>query len=252
MECGSAKSRFLDSLLSAYKSMTKFLTDDQVTSLSQTDEILATDCQLSWSAETAALKCATAGDVFDLLTHSYRILTDLEAEIAFASPDVVLVFREWEDRACPHLEFRGFVFANQLTALSQYDFRFAYDDVLLNRDKILDGITQYFESAVRPRFVDNALFPNGQYVVDFVVIMREGAIEEVKVIEMNRFNITTGGSLFDWDEDGDVLFGRKPFEFRVVQRWAMKPKDFHYWMVPDFRDLRRHCYEVILDERNRE
>jgi hypothetical protein len=252
MECDTAKFRFFPSLLRAYKNLTQMLTYDHITPLLQSDEISATDCQLSWPAETHAVKYATTNDIFDLFVHSHRVRTDLENEIGFGSPDVVLVFREWEERVSPHLEFRGFVSDNQLNALSQYDFRFAYDDVLLNKDKILETIQRYSENAVRPRFRDNEFFPNGQYVVNFLVILNEGEIKETKVIEMNRFDVTTGGSLFAGDEDAEVLFGRTTFEFRVVQQWAMKPKAFHFWLTANSKDFRRQCFEAILDERPRE
>jgi hypothetical protein len=72
----------------------------------------------------------------------------------------------------------------------------------------------------------------------------------VKVIEMNRFNETTGGGLFDWDNDQDVLFGRKPFEFRVLEKPAMQPQHFQYWIARDFKDIRKVCRETILNERH--
>jgi hypothetical protein len=252
MESPISKARFFQSLLTNYRKLCASLKPGDIATLFQTETISVTDCQLSWAAEMEALKCASADDIFDLFAHSDRILKDLEAEIGFTSPDLVFVLREWEERASPHLEFRGFVTNNQLRAVSQYDFRFAYDDILKHKEQILEHIQRYFASRVQPRFDGNNLYEGGNYSVDFLVILGESGVQDIKVIEMNRFDVTTGGSLFDWDEDRDVLFGRKPFEFRVVQPWAMKPKDFHYWLVGDFAELKEQCHRAILTESTEE
>ena len=36
-----------------------------------------------------------------------------------------------------------------------------------------------------------------------------------RVIELNSFLTSTGGALFSWTADADVLHGRAPFEFRL-------------------------------------
>jgi hypothetical protein len=80
-------------------------------------------------------------------------------------------------------------------------------------------------------------------------------VSALKVIEMNRFNETTGGGLFDWDNDRDVLFGRKPFESRVSSpratgnaATAFSVLDRPGRFVQDFKDMRKLCRETILNE----
>lgn len=57
------------------------------------------------------------------------------------------------------------------------------------------------------------LFISTRYVVDFA-FLRDGSI---RVIELNPFSRATNAGLFDWEKDGDVLHGRKPFEARIVK-----------------------------------
>jgi hypothetical protein len=55
------------------------------------------------------------------------------------------------------------------------------------------------------------LLPVEDCVCDFVVCE-----DRVMVIELNLFGRTAGAALFSWDSDQQLLYGNRPFEFRVV------------------------------------
>lgn len=55
------------------------------------------------------------------------------------------------------------------------------------------------------------LLPVEDCVCDFVVCE-----DRVMVIELNLFGRTAGAALFSWDTDQQLLYGNRPFEFRVV------------------------------------
>ncbi len=55
------------------------------------------------------------------------------------------------------------------------------------------------------------LLPVEECVCDFVVCE-----DRVMVIELNLFGRTAGAALFSWDTDQQLLYGNRPFEFRVV------------------------------------
>ena len=40
---------------------------------------------------------------------------------------------------------------------------------------------------------------------------------KVWVVEINPFGELAGACLFSWSKDRDVLMGKKPFEFRIVE-----------------------------------
>lgn len=128
----------------------------------------------------------------------------------------------------PQLEFRAFVHNNQLTAISQYDcilsllFLLSHFDIfaylsyypylVTNKAKIQKQILSFFINTLQP-----ALQSYGNYVVDFFVGEEEKEGESnVKVVELNSFESWTGGCLFSWTTDRDIILNG-PLEMRVVE-----------------------------------
>jgi hypothetical protein len=62
-----------------------------------------------------------------------------------------------------------------------------------------------------------SLLPVEDCVCDFVVC----GDDRVLVIELNLFGRTAGAALFSWDADQQLLYGNRPFEFRVVADAAL-------------------------------
>jgi hypothetical protein len=205
------------------------------------------ECELSVWAENEGMACTSARDIFDLFLNSERIRDDLIRELNFPEPKLVIVVREWDERIHPLYEFRGFVSKHKLRALTQYDTRWFVEEVFARKDEICESIVKYFNTQVCPRLSGKGSpFAKGKYCVDFAVIM--GKPIEVRVVELNQLSETTGLGLFDLDEDRDVLKGRDPFEFRILEEWPMSPSDVKCWLSGQYLEIRNKLRNEVYIE----
>jgi hypothetical protein len=194
-------------------------------------------------------------EIFDLLSHSERVLADL----ARGGTEFALALRQWEPRLQFHLEFRSFVCQNRLTAISQCENRAFYPDINENKGLILNAIRSCFEEKIRPAFECKGIFPNDSYVADFAILLskRDRRVNgaEAILVEINRFNQDAGAFLFHWTEDFEVLTGVRPFEFRMAspeqfadwdcsQAWALE--DFTRGIKSDIFQSRKSWFEKWL------
>ena len=192
--------------------------------------------------------CVHSGrEAMHLLCGSERVRADLvEAIEAADGPDGfthTVVVRPWDRALRYDLEFRLFVRDGRLTAATQYN-HFVYVPSLPPLKPVLEPLLiQYWRDTVAPRLAsrrgtgDSESGEDGcsydSYVCDLAVYGLEGdlyafaragkdggpplpdaATLRVRVVEINPF-VGSGGALFSWRTDADVLYGRKPFEFRV-------------------------------------
>lgn len=146
-----------------------------------------------------------------LLRHSLRIKEDLQQLQTWnkiAGLNASISVRKWNPDVVryPGMEFRGFVYNNELNALSQYDDVVYYPNVVQYKEVICSRIKAFFEQHVK-----EALQEHKNYVVDFFV-----GLEKVYLIEINPFHNGAGACLFTWREHREV-FMNGPFEFRVVE-----------------------------------
>ncbi|KAK8848037.1 hypothetical protein M9Y10_019091 [Tritrichomonas musculus] len=202
--------------LKEYKSLKLETKKDKISWVNQKNEM--NDLLNIIECDNKALKCYTISDMFELFFNSERVLTDLFNESKYESPKFSLNFRLWDNRLTYQMEFRGFVYHHKFCALTQYDNRIYFNQVYENKEKILLAITDFYENKVRPRIESNCPSLEGTYVIDFGVIFNDDHVEEVLVIELNNFLMSTGASMFNWIRDVDILTGRKDFEFRVVEK----------------------------------
>lgn len=148
-------------------------------------------------------------DAMWLLTSSERIFTDLlvatATEELYAKHPMKVIVRAWEDRVDQRFEFRGFVSGGELTAISQYNHYCYFPEVVQRKDELRELLHSFWSAQVRDRV------PLPDYIVDFAVL--DGS-SEVVVIELNPFATTTGGALYDWKADREVLT-QGPLSFRV-------------------------------------
>lgn len=211
--------RFRDYLyqryLDEYKSLNLETKEEKISWVNKKTEM--NDLYYISECDIQALKCYKISQMFELFFNSERIFVDLNREAKFESPKYSLNFRLWDDRITYDMEFRGFDYHHKFCALTQYDNRMHHSQVHQNKEKILQAITDFYETKVRPRMEPNCPIPEGAYVIDFAVIFNGTDVEEVIVIEINNFTRTTGSSLFHWDMDIDVLTGKKDFEFRLIE-----------------------------------
>jgi hypothetical protein len=140
MESPVSRARYIDLLLlHAYRRVTESSTNDEVTSLFSKDDLSVTDCQLHCVAEMKALKCSKVDDIFDLLTHNtvheLRRTSLLKSAPSHLSS---LLYCANGTNGRRHIwSFEGSLRKTAcLNSLIQYDNRFPYQDVLVNREKI--------------------------------------------------------------------------------------------------------------------
>jgi hypothetical protein len=71
-----------------------------------------------------ALKVQTGNEALQLFYHSDKIKNDLETALKYPKLwDVEIIVREFNQNVQLENEYRGFVYENQLNALSQYDIK---------------------------------------------------------------------------------------------------------------------------------
>lgn len=162
------------------------------------------------------LKMTSASQIIETFLTSDRVCED-DIPLALQFPDKWsqhIVIRRWIDVPIQY-EFRGFVLNNKLTALSQYYTSAYFPDIIENKEKILKLVLNLFEQVK-----DLLDMKPPEYVIDFAVQVKE---EKAYVIELNPFGkpngLGTGTCLFDnsKEEDLQVLFGDREFEFRVEE-----------------------------------
>eukprot|EP01080_Neovahlkampfia_damariscottae_P009836 gene9836-2159_t len=192
------------------------------------------------SSLTQALKVINGNEAMDLLLNSERVFTDLRSAIDFSENfDVNIIIREWNDSLRYDLEFRCFVYQNQLNAISQYDFNFFSKELLMKSEKIKQNISNYFNKNIQ-----NKLGKLENYVIDFGM---SSNFDDIFVIELNPFNNEeskgTGSSLFNWNDD-DKILKNGPLTIRVTQ-------DYQKIQIhPDWIDFIKKTEEEIKNENN--
>lgn len=163
---------------------------------------------------TALGRITTGQQAIELLAKSDRVYTDLSSIYSYGNDQVLenvcIVLRKWfptvPDR--PYGEFRGFVYKNQLNALSQYDNCTFFPQIVDKKEQIENLIRKFFEKKIK-----NKLKHIESYVIDFYY----DSDDRIYIIELNPFHIAAGPSLFSWKSHRE-LFMNGPFEFRIVEK----------------------------------
>jgi hypothetical protein len=184
------------------------------------------------------LAVTSGHDAIQRLVNSFRCLEDLGAlhELKqYAFPlDNAICLRKFDTRVASGKwpEFRAFVHANQLTAISQYDRRF---NVKLHhaQAEIQELLETFFA-----QYVQRALETFATYIIDFAIVEREKNIDVlpeigplgVKVVELNSFESWTGACLFSWSADQEVLLhgldgGASKVAFRIASQGNEEQED---------------------------
>ncbi|CCG80865.1 Cell division cycle protein 123 [Taphrina deformans PYCC 5710] len=167
-----------------------------------------------WITADKTLKCTSPDDIYLLLKSSDFIVHDLDhafddcvdgAAEALAPPEVELVLKKWFN-AQPSMEFRCFVGARRLVAVSQrdvnhYDFLEAEGGTLLRLAQDLYG-----------RHL--ATFPDPNFVFDMYVSLEQ---DRAWLMDINPFSPTTDAKLFTWREILDRPAHEAP-ELRLVAK----------------------------------
>lgn len=119
-----------------------------------------------------------------------------------------------------------------------------YEEINSNKEKIAKVIQEYYQSKIQPLLAASPAYNCA--VVDFA-LLRDGDDYVPKVIELNPFNnyegAGTGGSLFHWTGDRDILEGKEPFEFRTLY----DSPDLTGRVFPDWLDIIEAGERLILE-----
>ncbi len=151
------------------------------------------------------LQCQRSDQVLNLLLTSERVFVDmyLALDCHDASKDdewsTSIILREWEPQLQQDHEFRVFVYEDKVTAISQYNHWCAYDSLnqlpSSDREMIIDKLST-FSRKMHP-FINQR-----NYILDLAIVG-----DDVKVIELNPFDDTTGACMFSWAQDKRILYG---------------------------------------------
>jgi len=185
-----------------------------------------------------AFQCFDGRKVIYLLSHSQRIKEDLTS----ISPLIQyglrtsIVIRKWNSELIenPSMEFRAFVYKNNLNAVTQYDYMSYYP--LLDKRNIESRIVTFWKDHVCEKLMDFE-----SYIIDLFV-----GENEVKIIELNSFEAWTGGCLFSWNSDLKILM-HGPLEFR----FAMNQIEDIFLLIPhEWRDLIQKNFPDVFKEKD--
>merc|ERR1711862_471726 len=119
-----------------------------------------------------------------------------------------VVARQWDPDVSLSREFRAFVVAGELVAVSQYDDQLMYHFVVEHSYQIVVAIRECIRLIKSRLQALSFASPNMGIVVDFLVVpaidRETRAIDpdmqwQARVIELNPFGPMTGASLFCWN-----------------------------------------------------
>lgn len=186
-------------------------------------------------------KVTSVPEAIALLLRSTRVGFDLNAALAAANVEddieederdatsssssrpsgLGIVIKQWAP-VPPSSEFRVFVVAAQVTAISQYYHHCYFPELKPRSGQLVTAIVEEVEGMLAPALHRLATtrnttsqnqgddvscpFPD-RFIVDVSVQFSTQSIPKVELLEMNPFAVTTSSCLFDWGTDAEVLLG---------------------------------------------
>ncbi|GGI92502.1 ATP-grasp domain-containing protein [Legionella impletisoli] len=183
-----------------------------------------------------SLHCQTPQQVMNLLLTSERIYTDLILALACLrdNPDdewsTSIILREWQPTLREQNEFRLFVYQGKVTAISQYNHTCLYPSLTANEhnQEVLNALNDRLTEFAKKAHPEIGM---KDYILDLAVVD-----DQIRIVELNPFAESTGGCLFSWRADHDLLHGNLE-SLRPCLRVRMEKR-------PDIKDL----VEVVVEE----
>ncbi|KAL6058969.1 hypothetical protein QOT17_014497 [Balamuthia mandrillaris] len=241
------------------------------------DELDANDCLIALrKAFFQRMRVTSADQVFQLMMYSNRTVSDMKRAIDHADKiewNLGLIVREFVAIDIEG-ELRAFVHNKQLNALSQYFADCYFAGLHEHKDEVQERVLQFFEQVKED-------IPFDSYNIDFAVSKDRVYILELKygcalslscslarslslsLLPFLRFNLlvskspfseSTGGALFDWKKDRNVL-EEGPFEFRTVPEENACKNLMQPWKGLVDRAIHHHLHSteenVLVDEPKR-
>lgn len=180
------------------------MTLHQVLEKSETDS--NTQMKKASELQLRQLFCEHAGHVMNLLLSSERVFQDLLLALDCQKFDpqdkwsTSVVLREWQHNLTEDMEFRVFVYNDQVTAISQYNPYCVFDSLISEHylDKLHKNISDFVKSV-------HAKINRSEYIIDLAILDNH-----ISIVELNPFAPSTGPCLFDWKRDDDILKPKQP------------------------------------------
>ena len=158
-----------------------------------------------------SLRVHDADGAMQLLLASERVHRDLyDVLLAGSLEEMKVAIRRWEPLLRQEYEFRAFVKAGQLTAISQYNPYCFFPEQVAAHDELIATLEGFWSTRVAdllaPLYED--------YVIDLALL----ANGDCCVVELNPFEPQTGGGLFVWENPEDLaLLERGPLTLRLAK-----------------------------------
>ncbi|KAF7258571.1 hypothetical protein EG68_04010 [Paragonimus skrjabini miyazakii] len=181
----------------------------------------------SWMLCGNSLKYFVAHD----LTAPFALCADVPVEQLKEKQDFqpVLVLRRWSDYR-PDGEFRCFVRARKLIAISQRMHDSYFQSVAQNVEHIKQELHTFFNKRIRDRF------PLNDYTVDLYYEPSNSPNRRSKIIliDFNVFGLPTEPLLFTWSEleDNNLIERVSDPVIRVQTDRSIRPNVFSQYSVP--------------------
>eukprot|EP00753_Platysulcus_tardus_P016520 PLAT5797.1.p1 GENE.PLAT5797.1~~PLAT5797.1.p1 ORF type:complete len:505 (-),score=230.03 PLAT5797.1:171-1643(-) len=186
-----------------------------------------------FGASSEAMRCESGMDALSLVLHSDRVRRLLLRALHYQSKEdfqLSAVLRPWVDIPLS-AEFRVFVYAGKLTAVSQSQTQVFFPDLLQRKDKELSYIASFVERLLPSLPYDNA-------VLDVAVLPKLG----VKLVEVNPWARSTSAALFDWEQDWPQLSGELPVTLRILEEPLAPLK------APLWEDIVQETWQDVQDD----
>ena len=167
----------------------------------------------------------SAKEMVTSLSTSLRAKSSFRSAVTDGIPDILYII-PWRDDWRESLEFRVFVYKNHVSAISQYIWHrylgWNHDTISIIAPKIITFCNDYIIPKME---IDN-------YVVDVTIVTsaldpNNGMIPEIKeedilveLVEFNSFGaeLSSGGALFHWLDDHDILYNEKTTTVRYITK----------------------------------
>ena len=166
-------------------------------------------------SRTPLMQIKSGEEAMALLLSSERVFSDMLDWRNFGEPEQICL-REFQKELTIDYEFRVFIYDNNLTAISQYDHHSFYPHLYDIKDLIFEKIKKKWESF-------HSTIQTRNYAADFGFIP---STQEIVLVEMSPFFPCTGGSLFSWSADFEILKGKNlpKVEFRLKKEEEVHPQ----------------------------
>jgi len=178
--------------------------------------------------------CVGSGkEALSLLLTSERVFIDLIRAIACTQTpndkwSTNVIFRAWNPQLDESYEFRCFVHNGKLTAISQYNHYCVLRHLHPQKKRIQDLIVKFWQS-LHPCLPTKTY---SSYVVDLAIVGPKK--DQVIVVELNPYAISTGPSLFHWTIDKEVLH-KGPLQFRLRDKPMDNIKTYVEYLLDEMR-----------------